>query len=925
MIDPAKFRWVLLLALVVLLATGLLPPAPPLAAPQLVQADDLSNSTWLMKWSGAPPEAFLRTSHIVSHNPETGIWVAGPGEGVDAFEWREHWRHAEGVDYMTTNQTVRLSAVKPNDPFVSRQKYLEQIHAEEAWAVSVGNESLIIALVDTGVDLDHPDLKDNLVPGINLIQRNAPPQDDNGHGTSVAGVLGAVGNNNKGISGVLWKARIMPIKALGAKGVGDEDKLGEGIRYAVDHGAKIVVLSVGLLRNDPYLEEIVDYAEKKDVLLVAATGNDEGEHVRYPAAYPTVLGVGGLRTDNLVEYRSNYGNEVDLVAAWSVYTTAPGGKYVYNEGSSMAAPQVAAAAALAWSRNPGMKVHELRNLLRQTAQDVAEPGWDNHTGYGLLRVDRAVNQLYVEDMYEPNDTVAAAKPFPLNQMVMGELRGGRDVDWFTLHIPYDGTIKLDVRSELPAPAGTQLLHLGPNQTTPDIFAADSSSMLELQVQRGTHWFALQQTNNSAASRWKYRFTNTFRIGPDAFEDNDRSFKAFRLAPRSQTISGTFDHDGDEDWFTVTMTQSGTMSLRVSVDTKRIDLVLKVQKRGESITTIDSNGDGEPEEYRFEAFPGTYYFAVDKTSPRALAGTYTVDLRIEAKLLDPNEPNDKSFQASSLGNRYPLEGVLDRSDGLPDIDWFRISIAEESLLRLGLSQIPTDRRIRMELYSGALSEITNRENALGVSSMEIVQRVIPGTYFVRLTSDANFRSQMYRLEAQVDRLVEGYTDISGHWAEASIVDLTRRMIFQGYGDFAFYPEQSITRAEAVATLVRTFGYTKQKSISYPDLLPAHWAYNAVSLAAQAGLTSGYPDGTFQPDRPLNRVEMTVLLANALGIVGKQRGNMPFSDVDDNYWATPILKQMKMEGWITGYEDGSFRPETLSTRAEFATLLARVIAN
>ncbi|UUZ82595.1 S8 family serine peptidase [Paenibacillus sp. P26] len=215
----------------------------------------------------------------------------------------------------------------------------------EAWDTAQENRDMVIAIVDTGIDLNHPDLKANLVPGVNLVNPKPPPQDDNGHGTNVAGIIAAVGGNDRGVAGMLWKAKLMPVKALESDGSGGEQKLGEGIRYAVDHGAKIVVLSLGLNKYSSYMSDIVRYAEERDVLLVVATGN-EGNRVKYPAAYPTVLAVGGVDSDGTVDVRSNTGPEIDVVAPWDVFTTAKGGDYEYKDGTSMAAPQVAARCAL---------------------------------------------------------------------------------------------------------------------------------------------------------------------------------------------------------------------------------------------------------------------------------------------------------------------------------------------------------------------------------------------------------------------------------------------------------------------------------------------------------------------------------------------------------------------------------------------------
>ncbi|MDF2813929.1 MAG: peptidase [Paenibacillus sp.] len=899
------------------------------SSPSLASADESAlegkSSSWLIKWKDQPDADFAAWSQVIRTNPESGTIVARPAPGVSESGWVHHWSHSESVQYITDNQSFEISAaITPNDPFVSRQMYLEQIHASEAWAQVSANDSIVIALVDTGVDLDHPDLKGNLVPGKNLIQRNQPPRDDNGHGTKVAGVIAASGNNNKGISGLLWKAKIMPIKALEKNGKGDEDKLGEGIRYAVDHGAKIVVLSVGLLRNDPFLMETVKYAEDMGVLLVAATGNDDGALVRYPAAYPSVLAVGGVRIHNQVEPRSSYGTELDLVAPWSVYTTAMFGRYEYEEGSSMAAPQVAAAAALAWTRNPSLKVHEVRNLLRQTTEDIGQPGWDMYTGYGLLRVDRAVSHLYVNDMYEPNDNQAQAKSFPLNSMLMGELRDGLDADWFMLEAPYEGSIRFEINASNPVPVNTRWVHYSIDHPEGIPYTINAGSSLEVDVSKGGHLFLLIQDTPASKIAWTYRITNTFHIGSDPFEDNDRSYKAYKMAPRNQSITGTFHKEGDQDWFSMTLEQSGIVNLRLTSDTNRMDLILRVQQRGGNLMTIDQNGDGESESYRLEAFAETYYFLVDKTNSQQVNGTYTLEVQYEDRVLDANEPNDKSFQATLLGDQYELEGVIDRSDSFEDIDWFKLQVTEESLLQLHLRDIPTNRRMNMVLHNASLTYVTAVENRLGETQIELVHPISPGTYYVKLSADANYREQVYRISAKIDSLISGYIDIAGHWAQQAMEELSSSQIVSGYGDYTFRPERPVTRAEAVSMLVRAFGYTKHKTIVFVDLPNTFWAYDAISLGAQAGIIQGYPDNTVRPDQPLTRIEMAVLFANAMKISGKQRGNQPFEDVRTDHWATPILKQMKAEGWITGFEDGTYRPDQWSTRAEFAVMLTRVLS-
>lgn len=313
--------------------------------------------------------------------------------------WLEENRFITGSAFRLQSlgewKTTSTSGV---DPKLENQHYLEQIGARMAWRTVRDQTALTIAVVDTGVDLDHPDLKRNLVDGVNLVDPARPPEDDNGHGTNIAGVLAGEGHNGIGIAGILWTARIMPIKALDKNGFGNEEHLVQGIRYAMRHGARIIVLAVGLDRYSSDLRKLCEEAERQGILLVAASGNDGLEPgreaaVKYPAAFPTVLAVGGAAADGGWEPRSNRGSELDLVAPWNVYTTATGGGYTRAQGTSMAASQAAAAAALLWAVRPGLATYEMRELLRQSARDIGEPGPDERSGYGLLQLDRAVKQL----------------------------------------------------------------------------------------------------------------------------------------------------------------------------------------------------------------------------------------------------------------------------------------------------------------------------------------------------------------------------------------------------------------------------------------------------------------------------------------------------------------------------------------------------
>lgn len=863
---------------------------------------------WIIQWRQEPPEAFLAESRIVRQYPASHVTVALPQPELGEEEWLAHWKGSPLVESISPNQKVKVART-PNDPLLPNQHYLKQIRAEEAWDVVTGSD-LVIAVVDTGVDLTHPDLKDKLVPGINLIENGTYPDDDNGHGTNVAGVIAAAADNDKGTAGLLWNARIMPIKALEADGNGDEDKLGEGIRYAIHNGARIVVLSLGLNKQSAYMEQVVAEAELAGVLLVAASGN-EGDAVKYPAAYDTVLAVGGVGADNMRDPLSNYGPELDIVAPWVVFTTVRGGAYEYRDGTSMAAPQAAAAAALAWATHPSLSPVELRNLMKQTAQDIGPAGWDQETGYGLLRVDRAVREELKRDIYEPNNRQNAAKPISSNKSITAYLEPG-DEDWFYWEAPYDGYAQykltgaaVDMTVAHVTEGGTEEAEL-PNPTGNPI-----------PVKKGRHYVRITGTGSSA-----YSFKVNFRIYEDPFEDNDRQYKAYMLPSRSQLLVGTFSHNQDQDWFSLPVDQPGTLRLKVTPDTSRMDPVLTFLKKGGKELVIDHNGDGELESYQAEVTPGLYYIRVSNLASYTypIVGEYILDIHLATTYEDPYEPNNKSYQATTL---VPDENYLGVIDPDTDVDWYRFKLEGESNIHLEFNLFPDSDAVNLQLLDGTLKEIQMPVSPVDKNSWGSNLTLPAGTYYIKAFSTAGVRQQLYSLELHVDRLVEGFADIYGHWAEPVLSSLVRKGYINGYGGGNLYPDRPITRAEAAAMLDRALRLQDGIAPGFGDLPQEHWAYPAVARLYKAGIVRGVTATSFAPDRSITRMEMLNMLASATGKRGASGFGPPFPDVNESYWGASVLRQMKDEGWAEGYPDGTFRPERSATRAEWMHLAARML--
>jgi hypothetical protein len=792
----------------------------------------------------------------------------------------------------------------------------------EAAPNALPQQEITIAVVDSGVDLQHPALSDKLVAGTNLLQRGTSPIDDNGHGTNVAGVITAIAGKYAGVGGVVWKPRIMPIKALESDGTGDEAHLGEGIQYAVSHGVKIVLLSLGLNNYSTYLSQIVKEAEDNGVLLVAASGN-EGDVVKYPAAYPTVLAVGGVKPNNVIEERSNYGSELDLTAPWNVYTTIKGGGYDYRDGTSMAAPQVAAACALIWEKYPRMTPAQIRNLLRQTAQDIGPSGWDAHTGYGLLRVDRALLDKPIDDIYENNDRPEDAKELPIGKQSEAALTSS-DTDWFAIDAPYDGTAEIRVTSNTSPAAPIQLTQYNKLTQPGTKFQGSLTDVISFPVAKGRSYIKLAAANPESGQLINYHITLQFVIAPDPFEDNDLKYKAFVLPARSQTISGTFHQISDQDWFMIPVLQEGTLRLKLSTDTARMDLVLRVEKTGEKDVVVDQNADGQTETtLPLDVSQGNYYILVSNVKGYSypVVGEYTLQIDYATRYVDPNEPNDRSYQATVIQPSVEYEGVLDDNT---DVDWFSFKVTEESLVNIQLTHIPLHRTILLLLQNYTLKPLKSEQNIIDTQAIFTDVVLAPGTYYIKLTVDQSFQNQLYNLKVNVSPLVAGFADIAGHWAEASIGKLAGMEIVFGYGNYLYAPNQAITRAEAVTMLNHVFSWSGQAALSFNDVFSSDWFYAPIARAVKAGAAVGYPDNNFAPNKPLSRMEMVALTAHARGLQSTASGIPTFSDITADYWGAGLLKTIEARGWITGYGDGSFRPERQATRAEFAQFIVKIMA-
>jgi subtilisin family serine protease len=308
----------------------------------------------------------------------------------------------------------QVSQVTPNDAlYRAFQWNLRRIGMEQAWDLRPSATDVTVAVLDTGVDLTHPDLRPNLLldQGYDFLDDTPSPQDDESHGTAVAGIIAAVGNNHEGVTGIAWHVKLLPIKALNSQGRGPDSAMVKAILYAADQGAKIINISSTGTRYSAALETAVTYAQEKGALVVAAAGNtgDRDNAVNYPAAFDGVLAVAAIDDKDQLAPFSQRQSYVALAApgidvpstAWS---GAGRGMYASQSGTSIAAPHVSGAAAILWALRPDLGAGDIAAALRASADRV--PGGDTGYGSGILNVAHAVANSRLGVPPRTPDTVA---------------------------------------------------------------------------------------------------------------------------------------------------------------------------------------------------------------------------------------------------------------------------------------------------------------------------------------------------------------------------------------------------------------------------------------------------------------------------------------------------------------------------------------
>jgi serine protease len=339
---------------------------------------------------------------------EDGKPVVRVNEATDkgaAVKLIKDGQQADGAAGVEIDSPVHaLGAPTGPDPFRSRQWSLAAIRVAEAWPVSTG-EGVTVAVIDTGVDSQHPDLAANVLSGYDATT-GVPGEstDVHGHGTHVAGTIASLTGNGVGVTAVAPDVRILPVKVLSDDGSGYMSDTAEGIIWAVGNGAQVINMSLGGPTRSVAVSNAVAYARSMGVTVVAAVGNEreQGSPVSYPGADEGVIGVAATTSPDAVAHYSNAGDYVDVAAPGSaIISTYPvaRGSYASSSGTSMASPHVAATAALLKAYQPALTPDRIEDALERSAVDLGAPGFDSDYGHG--RIDAVAALAAVTPVIEP--------------------------------------------------------------------------------------------------------------------------------------------------------------------------------------------------------------------------------------------------------------------------------------------------------------------------------------------------------------------------------------------------------------------------------------------------------------------------------------------------------------------------------------------
>ena len=657
-----------------------------------------------------------------------------------------------------------------------------------------------IAIIDTGISWGHPSFSSiDAVYWRNMIANSNDVSDYHGHGTQIAGLLASNGIFGTP-KGLLPNAKYIILKGLNDKGETEDYILAQSIRTAVDYGAKVIVLSLGISVPSNILKDAVDYAYNKNVLIVAAAGNNT-QQSQYPAAYPTVLSVGSV---NSAGYRSSFtpsGYELDVLAQGEQVTVLKlGSGTKIAHGTSMAVPLVSAIALNVFHNNSNATVDEVINHINITSKNGLN--WSNQQGYGEVNYQDATEANILQTLIRQNNTTPnRALLIPRSGIISTRISNENQYKWYKISAGYEGTVTATYRNKVNKYVRLDVFDENLRLLSTKWLTADKQTTTFRVTAENTLIRISSDASNTPSTA---SFILDYQIGADIWEQNNSTNFAKSLPLRANTES-TLHITSDQDWFYVDVSELGNLRIEVKNVPEHMDSVLMVQYGG-FITNVDNNAAGSGETYNKSRLIGRYTFGVRDYNRNIINYPYTIEV---------------SFEPSNASRYSDIQ-----------YNWSR-SYVEQLYAKSALQEAFKEIRFYPSRY------ITRAEYAsLIVSALKLATPV------------TNTRAYQ---DVQIN-----------HWGHQAIATAKQYGLIQGYPNNTFRPDMPITRAEIATLTYNAYQSKLYNSASnrFTDVPSNYWANRQISTLARSNILQGYPDGSFQPNHYTSRGEAVAIIARLI---------------------------------------------------------------
>ena len=720
------------------------------------------------------------------------------------------------VEYAEPNYVVSLAeegsvAVAVNDPQTSGQYSLDRMRVRDAWSLEKG-ASNVIAVLDTGVQAAHPDLNGRVLAGYDFVNNDSNAADDNTHGTWVAGIIAARANDGYGIAGISWSDKILPVKIMDANGRGSTSDLTSGIVWAANKGADVINMSVGGFPHSSIVQDAVNYAWSKGVVLVGAAGNNNRRENYYPASYDNVISVSATQVNDEFSHWSSYGPKVDVSAPGSSVLTTnctasaclheDWGSHTYISGTSFATPNVAGVVALIKARYPSWSPSQIVSRLYGTVDDLGYSGRDDRYGRGRVNAYRALGASVAQparrsgDGLEGNNSLGSAKVIGLGVTTKPTIYHAGDADWFAVDMPRAGRLDVRVTGVVDTRAYPWNRSTLPVDPIVELYTKSGTLIkrVDAQWESGTE---LAQHSVSGRTRILVRITNYYANGnrtaytiTPTYVDTVRPTAAMSHPAPGTTELSRFTKPVVRFSEAVTNVTSSTVRLRDTVTNALVPASVSYNSSRREATLTANAMLASKRTYAVEATTGVKDAAGNSlVSMSAKFSTSTVAFR------------------DTVGNRFEN-----------DINWI------------------------------AAKKITS---GCGVD------RFCPKGIVLR-DQMASFLSRALSLPASSR---DYFVDDKGNKHEANINRLAASSITAGCSGTQFCPKGAVTRAQMASFLARALNLPAASRDYFVDDKGNKHEAN-INRLAQAGITSGCSlANSFCPDGKVTREQMAAFLHRA----------------------------------------------------------------